>query len=116
VRVPLRHAAHVRSGDKGNTATISVIAYSDALYPILVEQLTADRFKRHYNGVIQGTVTRYELDRLGALHFVAEEALGGGVSRSLNLDAYGKTLAGAILGFELDVPDELAGELRGQLS
>ena len=112
MRVKLQHVAHTRSGDKGNTSNISVIAYDAALYPFLKEQLTAERFHRHYAGTVQGPVLRYEVDGLTALNFVAHGALGGGVSRSLCLDNYGKSLSAAILGFELDIPDGLRGRLR----
>lgn len=112
MRVLLQHVAHVRSGDKGNTSNISVIAYDAALYPMLKEQLTAERFRAFYGGTIKGAVERYEIDRLAALNFVAHGALGGGVSRSLSLDNYGKALAAAILGFELDVPERLRNALR----
>jgi len=93
MKILLQHAAHCRSGDKGNTSNISVIAYAPELYPYLKEQLTADRFKAHYTGVVTGKVTRYDVDGLQALNFVAEGALGGGVSRSLCLDNYGKSLS-----------------------
>lgn len=116
MRVLLQHVAHVRSGDKGNTSNISVIAYDAALYPMLKEQLTAERFRAFYGGTIKGTVERYEIDRLAALNFVAHGALGGGVSRSLSLDNYGKALAAAILGFELDIPERLRNALRGMTS
>jgi len=116
VRVALRHAAHVRSGDKGNTSNISVIAYDVALYPLLKQQLTAERFRAFYGGALKGAVERYEIDRLGALNFVAHGALGGGVSRSLGLDNYGKALSAVILGFELEVPDRLGNALRGMTS
>ncbi|TDR85156.1 AtuA-related protein [Enterovirga rhinocerotis] len=112
MRIPLQHLAHVRSGDKGNTSNITVIAYEPDLYPILKEQLTADAFKAFYAGMVTGTVTRYEVDKLGVLNFVAEGALGGGVSRSLSLDNYGKALSAAVLAFELEVPDRLANLLR----
>jgi hypothetical protein len=112
VRVPLQHVAHVRSGDKGNSSNVTVIAYEDALYPALEEQLTADRFKDHYRGLVTGAVDRYPVPALGVINFVAHGALGGGVSRSLCLDNYGKALSAAILSFELDVPDELAPLLR----
>jgi len=113
MRVKLQHVAHARSGDKGNTANIAVIAYAPELYPCLKEQLTAERLKAFYKSVITGTVERYAIDRLAALNFVAHGALGGGVSRSLCLDNYGKALSAAILGFELDVPDRLRTFLRG---
>jgi hypothetical protein len=113
MRVPLHHVAHVRSGDKGNTSNIVVIAYSDHLYSVLVEQLTAEKFRQWYAGVVTGPVERYEVPVVGALNFVAHGALGGGVSRSLCLDNYGKALSSAILAFELDVPDHLIPQLVG---
>ena len=113
MRIQLQHLAHCRSGDKGNTSNISVIAYAPALYPYIKEQLTADKFKAHYAGVVTGKVTRYEVDGLQALTFVAEGALGGGVSRSLCLDNYGKSLSARVLSFELDIPDSLKPQLRG---
>ncbi len=113
MRVKLRRVAHTRSGDKGNTSNIAVIAYSDALYPYLKEQLTAERFHDFYRPIVKGTVRRYAVDGLAALNFVAEGALGGGVSRNLCLDQYGKTLAAAVLDLELDIPDTLANHLQG---
>jgi hypothetical protein len=113
VRIKLQHVAHARSGDKGNTANIAVIAYAPELYPLLKEQLTAERVKAFYKGVIGGTVERYAIDHLWALNFVAHGALGGGVSRSLCLDNYGKALSALILGFELDVPEQHTALLRG---
>ena len=109
----LERVAHVRSGDKGNTSNIAVIAYCDEFYPLLKEQLTAARFKAFYRGAIKGDVTRYEADNLAALNFVAEGALGGGVSRSLSLDNYGKALSAAILGFDIEVPEQYSNLLRG---
>ncbi len=113
MKIMLQHAAHCRSGDKGNTSNISVIAYTPELYACIKDQLSAERFKDFYSGVVTGTVTRYPVDGLHALNFVAEGALGGGVSRSLCLDNYGKSLSSRILAFELEVPDELASHLRG---
>jgi hypothetical protein len=113
MQMRLRNAAHVRSGDKGNTACISVIAFSPELYEILRQQISAAQFKSFYKGVITGDVTRYEAPGLGALQFVAEGALGGGVSRSLCLDNYGKALCSAILAYPLEVPDRLRNHLRG---
>ena len=113
MKVLLQHAAHCRSGDKGNTSNISVIAYAPGLYPCLKEQLTADRLKAHYAGVVTGKVTRYDVDGLQALNFVLEGALGGGVSRSLCLDNYGKSLSARVLSFELEIPEALQPQLRG---
>ncbi len=113
MRVKLRRVAHTRSGDKGNTSNIAVIAYDETLYPHVKAQLTAERFHDFYRAIITGPVRRYAVDGLQALNFVAEGALGGGVSRNLSLDQYGKTLAAAILDFELDIPDQLANRLYG---
>ncbi|MEZ0307542.1 MAG: hypothetical protein ACAH21_06430 [Ramlibacter sp.] len=98
----LHDIAIARSGDKGNRATLSVIARDPAHYPVLERLLTAERVRAHYEGVVHGTVQRYPLPHLGAVHFVMNDALGGGVTRSLALDAHGKTLAIAILDISLD--------------
>ena len=98
----VRDIAMARSGDKGNRATLSVIARDPADYPLLERALTAERVRAHYEGVVRGTVQRYPLPHLGALQFVMNDALGGGVTRSLALDAHGKTLGFAILDVSLD--------------
>jgi hypothetical protein len=113
MKVKLQHVAHARSGDKGDTSNISVFAYVPEFYPLLKAQLSAERFKAFYAGAIKGEVIRYEVDNLEAMNFVCHGALGGGVSRSLCLDNYGKALSAAILGFEIDVPNELKPLLRG---
>ena len=99
----LRQIAHSRTGDKGDTSNISLIAYEAADYPLLARHVTAERVKAHFDGIVHGRVTRYELPRLGALNFVLEGALGGGVTRSLSLDAHGKGLSSALLSME--IPD-----------
>ena len=111
-KVRLEQIAHTRSGDKGNTSNIAVFAYAPELYPLLREQLTAERFKAFHREAITGEVLRYEAENIHALNFVAHGALGGGVSRSLSLDNYGKALSAAILGFEIDVPQHLLPSLR----
>jgi hypothetical protein len=93
--------AHARTGDKGDTSNIAVIAYDAADYPLLAEQLTAARVRDHLGEIVRGAVTRYELPKLGALNFVLEGALGGGVTRSLALDAHGKGLGAALLSMEI---------------
>jgi hypothetical protein len=113
MKVMLQHLAHARSGDKGDTSNIAVFAYEPELYPLLKAQLTAERFKSFYAGAIRGEVLRYEVDNLQAMNFVCHGALGGGVSRSLCLDNYGKALSAAVLGFEVEVPDDLVSKLRG---
>jgi hypothetical protein len=112
MKVKLQHVAHARSGDKGDTSNIAVFAYEPELYPLLVEQLSAERFKRFYGGAIRGEVHRYPVEALHAINFVCHGALGGGVSRSLCLDNYGKALSAAVLGFEIDVPEALVPKLR----
>lgn len=103
----LRALAHSRTGDKGNTSNISLIAYSRADYPRLARHVTAERVRAHLAEIVRGEVTRYELPQLGALNFVLRDALGGGVTRSLALDAHGKSLSSALL--DLDIPDDDAG-------
>jgi len=98
----VRDIALARSGDKGNRATLSVIARNPVDYPLLERMLTAERVGAFYAGVVRGKVQRYPLPHLGALQFVMNDALGGGVTRSLALDAHGKTLSGAILDLSLD--------------
>lgn len=114
MKVKLQHVAHARSGDKGNTSNIAVFAYTPEFYLLLKEQLTQDKFKRFYGDAITGPVTRYDIDNIHAMNFVCEGALGGGVSRSLCLDNYGKALSAAILGFEIEIPAHLEASLRGQ--
>lgn len=114
MQVLLQHLAHIRSGDKGNTSNIAVFAYEPEFYPLLKAQLTAERFKAFYQGAITGDVLRYEVDNVEAMNFVCHGALGGGVSRSLCLDNYGKALSAAVLGFVIEVPDALRSKLHGQ--
>ena len=89
--------AHCRAGDKGNTSILSVIAYRAEDYPLLVERVTAAAVARHLHGIVQGEVRRFELPGLGALQFICEHTLGGGVTTSLAQDAHGKTLSYALL-------------------
>jgi len=93
--------AHCRAGDKGNTSTLSVIAYDVGDYPLLVQRLTVEAVRAHLQGIVQGEVKRYELDHLHALQFVCSHALSGGVTTSLALDSHGKSLSYALLTFEV---------------
>jgi hypothetical protein len=97
----LREIAHARAGDKGETCNISLIAFDERDYPRLLEQATADRVKALFGDIVRGGVTRYELPHLGALNFVMTRALGGGVTRSLSLDAHGKSLSSLLLDLEI---------------
>ena len=99
----LRILAHSRTGDKGNTLNVSVICYDARHYDPLREQLTPERVKAHLSDVVRGDVVRYELPNLAAFNFVLGKALGGGVTRSLALDAHGKSLSSALM--DLDIPD-----------
>ena len=99
----LRAIAHSRTGDKGDTSNISVIAYDPQDYPLLERHVTAERMEAHFADLVRGEVVRYALPGLGALNFVLRGALGGGVTRSLALDAHGKCLGSAIL--DLEIPD-----------
>jgi hypothetical protein len=100
----LRQIAHSRTGDKGNTSSISVIAYDEQDYPLLLRHVTSERVKAHFGELVAGEVIRYEIPSLGALNFVLRQALGGGVTRSLMLDTHGKSLSSALL--DLEVPEE----------
>ncbi|MEI2734042.1 MAG: hypothetical protein V9G24_03920 [Rhodoblastus sp.] len=97
----LRDIAHSRTGDKGNTSVISLIAFDEADYSLLRDKVTADRVKNHFAGIVHGEVVRYEIPSLGALNFVLQNALGGGVTRSLALDAHGKSLSSRLLDMEI---------------
>ena len=97
----LRDIAHSRTGDKGDTSNISVIAHDPRHHDFLKQHVTADRVKAHFASIVKGEVLRYELPQLGALNFVMAHTLGGGVTRSLALDAHGKALSSALLNLEL---------------
>ena len=98
----LREIAHSRAGDKGNRSTISVIAYDLKDFPAIEKSITAERVRAHYAGIVKGRVERCVVPQLGALNFVLHDALGGGVTRSLALDAHGKCLSSAILAMSID--------------
>lgn len=110
MRVPLGRIAIARSGDKGDTANIGVIALSESAYPALRTEVTADRVKQYFSGMCHGEVERFELPNLGAINFLLHESLGGGGTVSLMLDAQGKTFAATILGLEIEVPEEVVAE------
>ncbi len=110
MKIPLWRVAFARSGDKGDTANIGLIAYTERVDPLLVDVVTAERVKEHFTGICQGSVERYELPNLHALNFLLHESLGGGGTVSLMLDAQGKTFGVALLRMEVDVPDDLVRE------
>ncbi len=98
----LRDIAHTRTGDKGNRSTLSVIAYDPKDFALLEKALTPERVRQHYAGIVHGPVERYSLPQLGALNFVMHQALGGGVTRSLTLDAHGKCLSAKLLSLVIE--------------
>ena len=106
MKIQLTKLAHARSGDKGDTANVGVIAFRDEFYPLLVREVTAARVKEHFKGICQGEVERFELPNLGALNFLLHESLGGGGTLSLMTDAQGKTFSTALLRMEIQVSDE----------
>ncbi|MGA1999262.1 MAG: hypothetical protein ABSG52_04665 [Terriglobales bacterium] len=108
-RVKLIQLAHSRSGDKGDTANIGLIARRPEYYPILLDQVTATRVKEFFRGICLGQVERFELPNLGALNFLLHQSLDGGGTLSLRTDALGKTYASALLRLEIEVDDCLVG-------
>ncbi len=104
MKAPLERIAHTRSGDKGDTAKIGVIAYREDDYPTLVREVTAERVKKYFGTLVAGEVVRYELPNLGALNFLLHRALGGGGTVSLRIDPQGKTFGAALLGMEIEIP------------
>src|SRR5437763_15262614 len=107
MKVHLSEIAHTRSGDKGDTCNIGVIAYDARHYPVLLEQVTADRVKAHFGERVKGKVERFELPNLGALNFLLHQALGGGGTVSLRTDAPGKTVGAGRPSLGVEIP--LAG-------
>ena len=106
MKVQLVKLAHARSGDKGDTANVGVIAFEDAIYPALVREVTAGAVKKHFGPMVKGDVERFELPNLGALNFLLHESLGGGGTLSLMTDAQGKTFSTALLRMYIDLTDE----------
>jgi hypothetical protein len=97
----LHELAHCRAGDKGDTSTLSLVAYRGEDYPLLAQRVTVEAVAWHLRGIVHGAIRRYELPQLWALQFVCEHALAGGVTTSLALDAHGKSLSSALLEMEI---------------
>jgi len=104
-RVRLREICHSRAGDKGDISNISLIVYDLADYDLVRGAVTVERVKAHFHSIASGRVERYELPGIGAMNFVLHSALDGGVTRSLRVDAHGKSLSSYLLTMEIDVPD-----------
>jgi hypothetical protein len=103
MKVPLSQLAHTRSGDKGDVSNIGVIAWNSDHYEVLLRELTAERVKAHLGHLVKGRVERYELPNLAALNFLCYEALDGGGTLSLRIDAQGKNMGAALLSMEIDL-------------
>jgi hypothetical protein len=106
MKIPLLKLAHARSGDKGDTANVGLIALRDEYYPILLREVTAEKVKSHFGAMVKGAVERFELPNLKALNFLLHESLGGGGTLSLMTDAQGKTFSTALLRMEVEITAE----------
>ena len=110
--IPLHRIAHGRAGDKGNTVNLSVIAYRHEMFPVIEEQVTEEKVRQLFRHRSPSAVKRHVLPKLGALNFVLEDALDGGVNEALNLDGHGKTLSYQLLQLEITLPAGLAASLE----
>ena len=111
MKVELLKLAHARSGDKGDTANVGVIALKDEFYPLLVREVTQEKVKEHFGEMVKGDVERFELPNLKALNFLLHESLGGGGTLSLMTDAQGKTFSTALLRMKIEINDDEAKNL-----
>ncbi len=112
MKVELLKLAHARSGDKGDTANVGIIALKDDYFPILVREVTAEKVKEHFGAIVKGKVERFELPNLSALNFLLHESLGGGGTLSLMTDAQGKTFSTALLRMKINVRPKEAADLE----
>jgi hypothetical protein len=110
--LPLRELCGYRSGDKGDIANVAIFADDDETYALIRREVTAARVKAHFGAMVRGPVERYEAANVRALNFVLHGALGGGGPRSLRADSLGKTLGGALVRLEVEVPEAWAGRKR----
>jgi hypothetical protein len=110
MKIQLRSLCHARSGDKGDTANVGLIALKEKFYPVMVREVTVERVREHFRGIVLGDVERYEMPNLGALNFLLHQALGGGGTKSLKNDAQGKTLSAALLRMEIEIDDRILND------
>ena len=103
MKQPLSTIAHTRSGDKGDTSNIGVIAFKPEYYPVILREVTPERVKQFFGELVKGDVERFELPNLGAINLLLHEALGGGGTLSLRIDAQGKTYGAALLRMEIEI-------------
>jgi len=107
LKIQLIQIAHARSGDKGDTGNVGVIARKPEYYPLLLKYLTVDRVKKHFEGICLGKVERFELANIESLNFLLHQSLGGGGTKSLKNDAQGKVLSSVMLRMEIDIEETL---------
>jgi hypothetical protein len=112
--LPLRELCGYRAGDKGDIANVAIFADDEETYAVIVREVTADRVKEHFGAMVRGSVDRYEAANVRALNFVMHDALGGGGPRTLRADNLGKTLGGALVRMEIEVPESMAGRRRAR--
>lgn len=103
-KIPLREIAFSRSGDKGDTCNVGVVPFNEEDFDIIKEQVTVERVRELFGELVQGDITRYEFEGIKAINFVMKNALSGGVSRSLNLDAHGKSWSNLMMRLEIEIP------------
>ena len=113
-RLSLREICGYRAGDKGDIANVAIFADDDETYALIVQEVTAERVKAHFGAMVRGRVDRYEAANVRALNFVMQGALGGGGPRTLRADSLGKTLGGALVRMEIEVPEPLADRRRAR--
>jgi hypothetical protein len=113
-RLALRELCGYRAGDKGDVANVAIFADDDETYALIVREVTAARVKEHFGAMVLGRVDRYQAANVRALNFVMQGALGGGGPRTLRADGLGKTLGGALVRLEIDVPDSMADRRRAR--
>jgi hypothetical protein len=113
-RLALREFCGYRAGDKGDIANVAIFAEDDETYAVIVREVTADRVKAHFGAMVRGRVDRYEAANVLALNFVMNGALGGGGPKTLRADNLGKTLGGALVRLEIEVPESMAGRRRAR--
>ena len=114
MKLALRELCGYRAGDKGDIANVAIFADDDETYALIVREVTAERVKAHFGAMVRGRVDRYEAANVRALNFVMQGALGGGGPRTLRADNLGKTLGGALVRLEIEVPDAMAGRRRAR--
>ena len=111
-KILLKDVAQARSGDKGNTVNIGLFASNEELYKLFEQQVTAEKVKAHFQGLVEGEVIRYEVPTIHAFNFILKGALNGGGSRSIRIDSLGKCFGANLLRMEIEVPEDMLEKLK----